>query len=378
MKGECGFLCSILTLASCAVPQAAPHAAPWKTDDDYKIILPDVTVTAGGHCESSAMMNALRYEGYDVSECMIIGGGGAPSFIHLKGTFPFIGARREDMRERFFEASGIPWHGVIPEGKDVGWSEIRSLLERGIPVVLRVDMRFLPYRYGGKYGSKYMSFGGHYVTLFGIDSADDVAYVSDTEYASLQAVKLADLHKARGSDTKTFPPHAEYYWVEPSSVAIDADSLVRASFGAVIENYESFALDGLSRYGADLASIESYSRQKFLLPSVFAYMAGNIEKHGTGGASFRMPYRDFLLYAAEKSSFADEASALIMYLDECIASWHRLSSAFRDLSSGIKGMDAGERAAAYAKLEKIAQTLYEREKAFYTEMRKSYMAMTGA
>ena len=374
MKNECGLLCSVLALASCA----ASYAAPWKSDGVYKTILPDVTVTAGGHCESSAIMNALRYEGYDVSECMIIGGGGAPSFIYLKGTFPFVGARCENMRERFFEATGIAWRGAVPEGKDAGWTEIRSLLEQGIPVVLRVDMRYLPYRYGGKYGSKYMSFGGHYVTLFGIDSAADVAYVSDTEYASLQAVKLADLHKARGSDTKTFPPHAEYYWVEPSSVAIDADSLVRASFGAVIENYESFALDGLSRYGADLASIESYSRQKFLLPSVFAYMAGNIEKHGTGGASFRMPYRDFLLYAAEKSSFADEASALIMYLDECIASWHRLSSAFRDLSPVIKGMDAGKRAEEYAKLEKIAQTLYEREKAFYTEMRKSYMAMTGA
>jgi hypothetical protein len=378
MKNEYGLLCSVLTLASCAVPKAAPYAAPWKNDSAYKVILPDVAVMAGGHCESSAMMNALRFAGYDVSECMIIGGGGAPSFIHLKGTFPFIGARCEDMRERFFDATGIQWHNAIPEGKDAGWTEIRSLLERGIPVVLRVDMRYLPYRYGGKYGSKYMSFGGHYVTLFGIDSATGLAYVSDTEYAALQAIKLVDLHKARRSDTKTFPPRAEYYWVEPSSVAIDADSLVRASLKAVIENYESLALDGLSRYGADLASIESYSRQKFLLPSVFAYMAGNIEEHGTGGASFRMPYRDFLLYAAGKSSFANEASDLIPYLDECIASWHQLSSAFRDLSLAIKGMDAGERAAEYARLEIIAQTLYEREKAFYTEMRKSYMKMTGA
>jgi hypothetical protein len=107
-------------------------------------------------------------------------------------------------------------------------------------------------------------------------------------------------------------------------------------------------------------------------------MAGNIEEYGTGGASFRMPYRDFLLYAAEKSSFTGAASNLIPYLDECIASWHLLSSAFSELSSLIKGMDAGERAAEYATLEKIAQTLYGREKAFYTEMKKAYIAMTGA
>jgi hypothetical protein len=251
-------------------------------------------------------------------------------------------------------------------------------------------MRFLPYRYGGKYGSKYMSFGGHYVTLFGMDSSAGVAYVTDTEYTALQTVKLADLHRARVSNTKTFPPRGEYYWAEKPLYAgsgdsssadssradsatggatLDADSLVRASFASVIENYETLALDGLSRYGADLASIESYSPQKFLLPAVFGYMAGNIEDHGTGGASFRMLYRDFLSYAAERSSFSSEASALIPYLDDCISSWHELSSAFRDLSTHIKGMDSTARAAEYERLAKIAQRLYEREKTFYTKMK---------
>lgn len=385
MKTEIGLLCSVLTLSSCATP--------WNTVDREAVILPDVTVTSGGHCESSAMVNALRYAGYDVSECMVIGGGAAPSFVYLKGTFPFVGGRCTDMRELFVAVAGLDWHDAVPEGKDGDWSEIRSLLVRGIPVVLRVDMRFLPYRYGGKYGSKYMSFGGHYVTLFGIDPGAGMAYVSDTEYVGLQTVKLSDLHRARTSDTKIFPTHGEYSWMESPSgmasstggasgdrvmAALDADALVLASFRALCRNYETGALDGLSRYGHDLESIESYSRQKFLLPAVFDYMYGNIEKHGTGGASFRVPYRDFLLWAAENSSFAAEASALVPYIDECIASWHELSAACRALSPEIKGMNAASRAAEYRKLAAVSQTLYEREKKFYTELKKISLEMTGA
>ncbi len=105
---------------------------------------------------------------------------------------------------------------------------------------------------------------------------------------------------------------------------------------------------------------------------MFAYMAGNIEEFGTGGASFRMPYRDFVLYAVEKSSYSRELVPLIPYIDECIASWHELSASFKDLSGRIKNMSDSERKAEYAKLSKIAQALYVREKTFYTEVKKTY------
>lgn len=65
------------------------------------------TVTAGAHCESSAILNALLYSGFDVTECEIVGGGGALSFLFIKDTFPFIAARNTDMKERFFKAAGL-------------------------------------------------------------------------------------------------------------------------------------------------------------------------------------------------------------------------------------------------------------------------------
>lgn len=369
---------SAVTLAFSGFSCPRPNQAPWASVGQASLVLPGVKVVSGHHCESSAMLNALLYEGYEVTEDMIIGGGSAPSFIFIKGVFPFVGGRCDEMRQRFFSAAMIDWHGAIPRAKDADWPLIASLLRQGLPVVLRVDMRYLPYRYGGRYGSRYMSFGGHYVTLFGIDPGAGIAYVSDTEYQGLQGIKLSDLHKARTSTTKTFPPKAEYYWAgAPGQAQISAEALVRASFARLIDNYEQQALNGLATYGADLAAIESYSKPVFLLPSVFGYMAGNIEDFGTGGASFRMPYRDFLQFAAERSPYSAQAKALIPDLELCIEAWHQLASAFRLLSSGIKAMDKNARKAEYAKLTAMANTLYEREKSFYTALKKAYGEMTG-
>ena len=376
--------CSALLFASCAAPWETGCGAENRSGKKTgRIVLPEVAPVTGGHCESSAIMNALRYEGYDVSECMIAGGGGALAFKYLKGTFPYIGARNEDMRERFFAASGIAWHKSIPKGENAGWDEIARLLADGIPVILRVDMRFLPYRWGGKYGPSYTSFGWHLITLFGIDYDKGIAYVSDTEFGSLQAVRLSDLHRARTSKTKNWPPRAEFYWAEkaPRGFQIDADRLVRASIGAVLENYRRGTdssvlardadrdallegLSGLSRYPEELVALGS-GRNTYLLPSLLEYMAGNIEDFGTGGASFRMLYRDFIVWAARESSFG-EVESLIPLLDDSIASWHALSAEFRQASKRIKGLSRDAQAAQFARFGELAKELYKDEKALYT------------
>ena len=360
--------CSLALFASCSSPF-----------DGYRgtVLLAGVSPVPGGHCESSAMLNALRYEGYDVTESMITGGGGALEFSLAKGMFPFIGARNLDMRERFFAAAGIEWHKVIPTGRDAGWAEIDGLLRKGIPVVLRVDMRYLPYLYGGKYGSAHMAFGWHMITLFGVDYDKGLAYVSDTANIGLQTLRLRDLAKARTSTTRNLPPHAEYYWADPAGVPysaarkLDADSLASSSFDAVLVNYEKGALENLSLFGTDLRSLERDGAKIFLLPAILEYMAGTIEDYGTGGASFRLLYRGFLDYASKESSFRGSVE-LLPLIDDSITHWHRLAAAFRDSAKLIKGMNEASRAVEYEKLGKIADALYESEKRFYTALRIMY------
>lgn len=364
-----------LALLTCAVFAVTGCSEPWKfAGRQGKVVIADVRVIPGKHCESSAMMNALVHLGYPVTEPLITGAGGALSFSFDKGVFPFVGARNADMKEKFFAASGIGWHLPIPDidtTKDLGWSEISALLDSGIPIILRVDMRYLPYRYGGKYGSSYTSFGGHMVTLFGIDYDKGIAFVSDTESSGLQTINLRDLNKARMSKTKVFPPHGEYYWVDKAreGFAFDRNDLLARSLEAVIGNYENQALAALERYGDDLADLESYSTKSFLLPAVLEYMAGNIEDFGTGGASFRMLYRDFLVESSAKGVKTDLSGA-VSAIEKSITSWHALSSEFRALSLRIKKTKGDERKEAYGYLRTLAEDVYKNEKAFYNELKK--------
>jgi hypothetical protein len=311
-----------------------------------------------------------------------------------KGPFPFLGGRNEDMRERFFAAANIVWHRGNADAADTGWAEIESLLSRGIPVIIRNDMRFLSYRYGGKRGPSWASFGGHYVTLFGIDSTRSLAYVSDTEYPGLQTVSLADLQRARTSKTRMYPPRAEFYWAEkaPSGFSLDRGRLVRASIAGVIGNYRAtrpdlsegggqgadgghatdgknllVGLAGLEKYPAALASFESWAGKAFLFSAELEYMAGNIEDFGTGGASFRVLYREYLARLVATGSFP-ELAPLLPFLDESIASWHALSADFRSASREIKGMDGPARTRLFARLAERAEGLYRNEKAFYTAL----------
>ncbi len=127
------------------------------------------------------------------------------------------------MREAALDTLGITWFAERPGKDDSKWDKIIELLKTGYPVVLRVDMRYLPYIWGGKYGKSYTSFGWHLVTLFGIDTEKGLAYVSDTERSDLQEIKLKNLDKARSSSTKIFPPENELYWIEKKSVDYSFD-----------------------------------------------------------------------------------------------------------------------------------------------------------
>ncbi len=357
----------------------SPGKGPWnpgrRTD---AVTIPGVSVVSGGHCESSAIMNALRFCGYPVEECEVTGGGGALAFIFSRGAFPFLGGRNEDMKERFFKAAGIEWHRGNAETADSGWAEIVSLLERGIPVVVRNDMRFLTYRYGGKRGPSWSAFGGHYVTLFAVDFGKSLAWVSDTEYGGLQAVSLADLHRARTSRTRVFPPRGEFYWVEraPEGFALDREALARSSIATVLSNYRARSLDadsggsplaglaGMERYPEVLRDLESWGVKPFLLAPVLEYMAGNIEDFGTGGASFRRLYRDFLVRETEGGE--EWLAPLVPLIEDSVASWHALSAEFRSAAKTAKGKNSAAKTLAMERVAKRAEGLLESEKAFYT------------
>jgi hypothetical protein len=76
------------------------------------------------------------------------------------------------------------------------------MLEAGQPVMLQVDMGYLPYF---DFGGEEYHFGGHAVVACGYDPETDQVLIADRD-AELYPVSMEDLEKARGSTHKPFPP----------------------------------------------------------------------------------------------------------------------------------------------------------------------------
>ena len=120
-------------------------------------------------------------------------------FIFQTGSgFPFLGMRANRLLENFSQATGLKYT-VVPVGNpQQAYNGVKAVLKREIPVVLRVNMRYLPYLWDGKYGASYTSFDWHFVTLVKLDEKAGLAWITDTTHG-LQQVKINDLAKARDS-----------------------------------------------------------------------------------------------------------------------------------------------------------------------------------
>lgn len=330
--------------------------------------LNNFTVKSGVHCESSALLNALNHQGYDLTEEEILGAGAVLGFVYQKGKFPFLGGRTLKLKENLFESLDIKWYQGEIDNETYGWQKIFELISSDTPVVLRVDMRFLPYLHGGQYGSKYTSFGWHVITLTGLDSTNEYAYVTDTAYEDLQKIRIKDLHKARFSNLKEMPPNGEFYWIEkvPDNFVVDWEIVTKKSLYTIANgmlNIKStnnllLGLDGMSHLSEQFNKLGE-DVPEYLVKSVLEFIYGFIEIYGTGGAAFREPYLNFLI---GKSNSYNWIKKYVTLLQNSVNSWDNLSDYLKNMSDSESDRD-------YTKLATFAEEVFESEKAFYTSIK---------
>ena len=339
-----------------------------KMKTNYDVVaLKEFAVKTGLHCESSAMMNALAYQGVNLSESMITGLGSAPAFFFkTDDAFPFLGERSHTMLEDFCTSTGIRVESASPKTRQEAYDAVKDVLKQGIPVALRVNMRYLPYLHGGQYGDKYTSFGWHYVCLVGIDEPRGIASVTDTAFSVLQEVKLTDLARARAAKEGMFrTENFYYYFIQPSSVAIDSRSAFQRSIKTLIGNYEApgAGLNALEKLPDDIMNIEK-GRKVFILQPLFYTFYGYIEEFGTGGAGFRNFLKKYYYEMAEILGIGDlKKTAAIV--DNACAEWTALALSFKNISETIKSKDGAERTMMYQNTADIARRLFVAEKNIY-------------
>ncbi len=161
------------------------------------------------HCVTGSMRHIYEFNGYPVSEDLLLGLGAGIGFIywHMKGMPPFLGGRantgrprEEGLEKTAGRRTGVSVECLKTSSAKKARKAMLDVLSQG-PAMIQLDMGFLPYM---ELPDDY-HFGGHVIVVAGIDPEARRTLVADRD-GQLHQVDMDTLTKARGSKHKPFPP----------------------------------------------------------------------------------------------------------------------------------------------------------------------------
>jgi hypothetical protein len=289
-----------------------------------KYMVKDFVHRVGCHCESSSMRDLFEFYGFPMSEAMAFGldatlgfgffdTTGNASFIPESDIPFFLGGKQGTIEPNSLSCRllGITLRKQSFTNADKAWEESKRILDQDIPLLIRVDIAYMPYEAFDEELEE-AHFGGHAVTLGGYDEEKGVAYIGDTEFEGFQEVQIDILKVARSSTygPKFLHPNNTQFSMTPRpdgkhppfaggvKLAIQkvANNMLRPSMNSNgIQGIKQFA-NSLLKWGDLLNKSISNSKGKeiSLAHLMFELTHGYIETWGTGGSSFRNLYKEFL------------------------------------------------------------------------------------
>jgi len=253
----------------------------------------------GEHCETTAMGNLMQFAGVRLSEPMLFGLGQGLGFIYWdsKGMdFPFIGGRVkvDQLTANLADMLGLTVNVQETSSVDKAWRNVRSCIERGIPVGLKLDSYYLDY-----FTSK-VHFAGHYAVLYGMD--DEYAYMADTrQQGRLVKTRLTSLAEARNAKGPMSSRNRSFT-LEPIDALPPLAPALRESLTKNAQDYLNPPIRNIGNKG-----ILKMSKEILKWPSRSSHFEHDLcltallmERGGTGGALFRNLYRDYLKECADQ------------------------------------------------------------------------------
>jgi hypothetical protein len=158
------------------------------------------------HCVTGSMRHIYAFNGCNVSEELLLGLGEGVGFMfwQAKGQPPFLGGRaspRPGMETIAGQRTGVRIEDHHTGSSSKARQALLGMLSAGQPVMVQVDMGFLPYF---NFGGQEYHFGGHVVVVCGCDPQTGQVLIAERD--GLHPIPMADLEKARGSTFKPFPP----------------------------------------------------------------------------------------------------------------------------------------------------------------------------
>ena len=275
----------------------------------------------GYHCESSAMRDLFEFYGFPMSEAMAFGldatlGFGffdttsSVSFIPESDIPFFLGGKQGTIEPNSLACRllGLTLRKQSFSNSDKAWEESKKLINQHIPLILEVDLGYLPYlQTEGD-----IHFGGHAITLAGYDEETEFAFVGDSEFDGFQNVSIQQLKNGRSSEygPKFMWPNNTQFSMSrrPDGKHPPLAAAVKVAIQKVVTNMlrpsvNSNGIQGLKLFASSIPhwveklkgeSLDATGKKVSRSRLMFELLHGYIETWGTGGASFRNLYKKFL------------------------------------------------------------------------------------
>jgi hypothetical protein len=259
------------------------------------------------------MRRIYAFNNHPLSEEMLLGLGGGVGFIywHMKGTDPFLGGRSRGRPGQGFEAcagarSGVRIKDHITSSAGKAEKSLSDALKMGQPVMLQVDMGFLPYF---DFGGHDYHFGAHVVVACGLDPASQQVLIADRD-EQLHPVNMEQLAQARGSKYKPFPPKHRWYTYDFCDKRPPASDEL---YAAVLEQAEAMldppirnmGVKGIRKAARRILQWPDVMTEDALRSALFNAYIFIDAKGGTGGGLFRYMFGRFLHEVAELTGVAE-------------------------------------------------------------------------
>jgi hypothetical protein len=287
------------------------------------------------------MKHIYNYYDHPLSEEMLLGIGSGLSFIywHMKGMAPIFGGRGNVGRpgEDGLEITTGRRTGVHVEKHHTSSNRkaeksLLEMLEGGKPVMMNVDMGFLPYFDL----PEDFHFGGHAIVVCGYDPETKEVLIADRDKA-LHPVPWETLSQARGSTYKPFPPQNMWFTFDFSQKRQPSAEEIWSAIGEVCDNMLRGPISNIGVRGIKKAAKQVLQWPKKMSVEEIQWACFNTHifidaAGGTGGGIFRYMYARFLEEAAEITE-DDRLSPVARDLKNIGDQWQKVAEIFKSAAS---------------------------------------------
>lgn len=254
------------------------------------------------HCESGTVTGLLNYYGLKISEPIVFGISNGIFFGYLKlpnFDFPFFFVRTRPGKiwKNIAHRLGVEFITKTYKDPAEAQRELDELLEKNIPVAVKVDFFYMNYL---KPWLRVHN-NTHFITVIG--KKDSKYLVSDCYYQDAAEIDAESLTKGRFALGMDSPKGFMYYLKSvPKEIDLEKNIILgirKASYGMLKIPLPFLGIRGINKFADKVVTWPKLARDTDHLSHEVMKIYLFLEDQGTGGGGFRFIYATFLRQASE-------------------------------------------------------------------------------